>query len=177
MDKLNIRNPRDIPVSVFIGISLVIIFLLFNAKVLNSLPCGGSIQEVFCSNFCHIEPVHLMSNLISLYVLSSVEQQMGFKPFMWLMIFLLLFNTLAEYLARKIFNYSKCSIGFSGILFGIVSWELVTKKELDIGGVLAIVISVLPQSLSGKNIDVIGHIIGAISGIIGGVLWKFINKI
>jgi len=174
--QLKIRHPKDVPVSTFIAVSLVVVFLLYNAKVLNALPCGNSFQEVFCSNFCHIEIVHLLSNLFSLYALSTVEQQMGFKPFAWLMIFLLLFNTLAEYFVKKLLNYSKCSIGFSGILFGVMTWDIISKKKIDLEVAAAILISVFSPSLTGKNISFTGHAIGAFSGIIGALLWKVINK-
>ena len=170
------KDFKDVQVSAFVGLSIVIVFILFNIQVINALPCGTGIHEVFLSNFVHIELSHLISNLYALYALSRVEQEMGFKPFIWLLIFLLLFNTLVEFLARKIWKNMKCSIGFSGILFGIATWELVSKKQLNIEILLAIVIMVVGPSIQNNRVSLTGHVIGSISGIIGGVLWKILNK-
>ena len=170
------KNFKDVQVSAFVGLSIVIVFILFNIQVINALPCGNDIHEVFLSNFVHIELSHLISNLYALYALSRVEQEMGFKPFIWLLIFLLLFNTLVEFLARKLWKNMKCSIGFSGILFGIATWEIVSKKQLNIEILLAIVIMVVGPSIQNNRASLTGHFIGAISGIIGGVLWKIFNK-
>ena len=170
------KDPKDVPVSVFISVSMIVIFLLFNTQVINAVPCGKNIGDVFKSNFVHIDMAHLISNLYALYALSRVEQEMGLKPFVWLVIFLLIFNTLAEFLLRYILPNSKCAIGFSGILFGIMTWELVSKRQIDIEIMLAIVIMVVGPSLKSKNVSFTGHAIGAISGIIGGIVWKMIHK-
>ena len=170
------KHFNDIPVSVFIAISMIIVFLLFNAKVLTALPCGKGIHEVMMSNFVHIDTMHLVSNLYALYAISRVEQEMGLKPFVWLLIFLLVFNTLAEVAAKSIWKELPCGIGFSGILFGLFTWELVSKKTIDVELILAIVIMVVGPSLQNKKISMSGHAIGALSGIVGGIIWKFVNK-
>lgn len=169
------KNPRDVPICTFIGLSLVLVFILFNAQVINAIPCGNNIHEVFMSNFVHIDLTHLMYNLYALYALSRVEKEMGFRSFIWLFIFLLFFNTLAEYGAKKIWVDLKCSIGFSGVLFGMMTWELLTKNKFDMTLFVAIVIMVIFPSLNNKKISLRGHAIGAISGIIGGILWKILN--
>jgi membrane associated rhomboid family serine protease len=170
------KNPNDVPVSVFIALSIIIVFLLFNAKVVTSLPCGKDIHEVFMSNFIHLDMAHIMSNLYALYAISRVEQEMGFKPFIYLLIFLLIVNTIAEFFARYIWKDLPCSIGFSGILFGLITWELVSKKNLDVELLLAIVIMVVGPTLHSSKVSLSGHAIGAVSGIAAGLIWKFFNK-
>lgn len=170
------KDPNDVPVSVFIALSIIIIFLLFNAQVITSLPCGKSIQDVFMSQFVHVDTLHLVSNLYALYAISRVEKEMGFKSFIWLIIFTLSFNTLVEFIIRQIWSDLPCSIGFSGILFGLMTWEMVSKKEFDTELFLAIVIMVVGPSLKSKKVSLSGHAIGAVSGIIAGILWKYINK-
>ena len=170
------KDFNDIPVSVFIAISMIVVYLLFNAKVLTALPCGKGIHEVMISNFIHLDAMHLVSNLYALYAISRVEQEMGLMPFVWLLIFLLVFNTLAEFFAKIIWKDLPCGIGFSGILFGLFTWELVSKKTVDLELILAIVIMVVGPSLQDKKISLSGHIIGALSGIFGGIIWKFFNK-
>ena len=170
------KDPKKVSVSAFIAVSIIIVFVLFNVQVINAIPCGKSFKDVFASNFVHVDASHLMSNLYALYALSRVEEEMGFKPFMWLLIFLLMFNTLAEFIAKQIWSDKTCTIGFSGVLFGIATWELVSKKTLDVQMILAIIIMVVGPSMKGKNISLSGHAIGAVSGIVGGLLWKTINK-
>jgi membrane associated rhomboid family serine protease len=170
------KDPKDVPVTVFISLSMIVIFLMFNAKVITSLPCGKSIHEVFISNFIHVDTTHLISNMYALYTISRVEQEMGFIPFIHLLIFLLIVNTIAELSIRRIWKDLPCSIGFSGILFGLFTWELVSKKKIDIEMLLAIVIMVVGPSLNNKNISLSGHFIGALSGMLAGVSWNFIYK-
>lgn len=170
------RNPKDVPVSVFIAVSMIVVFLLFNAKVITALPCGKGMREVFMSNFVHIDAMHLISNLYALYAVSRVEQEMGFQSFIWLLIFLLIVNTLAEFIAKRIWQDMPCSIGFSGILFGLLTWELVSTRKFDVEVFLAIIIMVVGPSLTNKKASLSGHIIGAISGILGGFAWKILHK-
>jgi membrane associated rhomboid family serine protease len=170
------KDPKDVPVSVFVALSMIVVFLLFNAKVVTSVPCGKGVHDIFMSNFVHIDTMHLISNLYALYAISKVEQEMGFIPFIWLLIFLIVFNTIAEFLSRRIWKNMPCSIGFSGILFGLFTWELVSKKKFDIEIILAIVIMVVGPSLKNKNVSLSGHAVGAVSGIVAGIIWKFINK-
>lgn len=169
-------NCKNTPVSVLISLSLIIVFLLFNTKVINALPCGKSIYEVFMSNFVHIDTTHLVSNLYALYAISRVEQEMGLKPFIWLLIFLLVFNTVGEFIVKYIWKDLPCSIGFSGILFGLMTWELVSKKNFDIELIIAVVIIVVGPSLKSTKVSLSGHIIGAVSGIIGALIWKVFNN-
>lgn len=170
------KDYKNLPVSTFLAISIIIIFLLFNAKVVNAVPCGKGIHDVFMSNFVHIDVMHLVSNLYALYALSRVEQEMGLQSFVWLLIFLLIFNTIAEFAARKIWKDMKCGIGFSGILFGMMTWELVSKKKFDVAIMLAIVIMVVGPSLQSKKVSLSGHAIGAASGIVGALIWKLFNR-
>jgi len=165
-------NLQNIQISSFIAISMIIIFFIFNAKIINNVPCGKGIKDVFISNFVHINFTHLLSNLHALYALSRVEEEMGFKSFMWLLIFLLIFNTLAEFALRNIWKDMKCSIGFSGILFGMMTWELIVKKKLDNELMIAIIIMIAGPSLRTKKASLSGHVIGAVSGIVGALIWK-----
>lgn len=170
------KDPKNVPVTVYIAISLIVVFLLFNAQVITAVPCGKGIHEVFMSNFVHIDVMHLVSNLYALYAISRVEQEMGFQPFIWLLIFLLIFNTLAEFITKLIWKDLSCSIGFSGILFGLITWELVSKKKFDVELMIVIIIMVVGPSLKNKKVSLFGHAIGAVSGIIGALMWKVFNN-
>lgn len=168
-------NTSKLPVSSFIAISIIVIYLLFTTNIISEIPCGTSIHNIFMSNFVHIDAAHLISNLYALYAISRVEEKLGFKPFIWLIVFLLAFNTLVEYILRNVIKDMKCSIGFSGILFGLITWELLTTRKLDVQLIIAIVISVITPSIGNKKVSLSGHAVGALSGVVGGIIWKTIN--
>ena len=71
------KNPEKIPISMSIGLVLIIIFTLFNTGVLTQLPCEGTLHNIFASTFTHVELTHLLSNLCALYDLSRIEEDMG----------------------------------------------------------------------------------------------------
>ena len=163
---------KNIPVSVSIAILIVIIYSLYLTKAIKSLPCHNDLISIFYGNFVHIKISHLAVNIFALYALSNVERDIGARRFFALLIFLVIFNTLIEFILRKIFKSLPCSIGFSGILFGISAWELVTTKEFDILLIMSILAMVMVPSVEDSRASLVGHSIGAISGVIGGLIWN-----
>ena len=166
---------KKIPVSVFITLTIVLIFGLYATTALKQIPCGKDITNVLYGNFVHIDIYHLLSNIFALYALSRVEISIGWKSFLALICFLLFFNTLAETAMYRIFKTLKCSIGFSGVLFGIATWELVNNKGFDWFIGLSVLTMIAGPSINNPKASLIGHSIGAISGIIGGLLWSKIG--
>lgn len=162
-------------VSIFLATSIIVIFMLYSFSLIKTIPCGNDLLKTFSRNFIHIEKYHLISNLIALYALSRIEEKIGMKRFLLLIIFLLVFNTIIETITLKLYPSFKCSIGFSGVLFGVLSWELVMTKKIDIYLVLSILLITVTPSLKNKNISLVGHMVGAFSGLIGGVIWKYIS--
>ena len=175
MDKNHIVV-QNIPTSTIIGCSLIIIFLLYSTKHITKVPCGTDIKDIFMTNFVHTDLYHLLFNLYALYALSRVERYIGYQKFAVLILFLLVFTTLGEYIIKKIIHQNQCSIGFSGILFGLLTWEIIIVNKIDIIVLMAIVVKVIYPSLYNKKVSFTGHLIGAIGGIIAGLLWKkYIN--
>ena len=173
---MNTVNYKDVPVSVFFGISILLIFILYTTSVIKTIPCGEGILNTFMRNFIHIDIYHIIANLFSLYALSRVEQKIGLQRFLILILFLLAFNTIIESAAKKVKPDLKCSIGFSGVLFGIMTWELITTKKLDLYLLLSIITIIILPSLQNSKASLVGHAIGAVSGIIGGLIFKFIDQ-
>lgn len=168
---------KDIQVSLFIAVSVVIVFALYVTAAIKTIPCDKNMMSIFFSNFVHLEPSHLIANLFALYNLARVEKQLGPKKFGCLIVFLLFFTTIVEVTAHKLFSELKCSIGLSGILFGIMSWELTTKRGLDLMIVLSIIgVVVTPTVQNSKGSSLLGHAVGAIAGVIGGILWKMVGN-
>jgi hypothetical protein len=165
---------KDIPVCLFLAVSIVVVFAMYVTTIIKTIPCGKSIMSSFCSNFVHVEPYHLMANLFALYALARVERDIGSRKFFGLIIFLLIFTSISEVVAHKMFSNLPCSIGFSGILFGIMAWELTAKKDFNIFIAISIFGVVVAPSIQNSKASLVGHAVGAITGIIGGILWKSI---
>jgi len=163
---------KDVPVSSMLAVSIVIVFVLYLMTIIKTIPCGDSVLSSFCSNFVHVDIYHLLANLVALYALTRVERDIGVKHFSFLILFLLIFTSIMEVIAHKLFPSMPCSIGLSGILFGIMAWELTTKKGLDPLILLSIIGVVTMPSLQNPKASLIGHAVGAIAGVIGGLLWR-----
>ena len=163
---------KDVPVSVFLAVSIIVVFSLYATTALKEIPCGKDVMSLFYSNFVHIDVYHLLSNLFALYALSRVEVATGGKKFTALIVFLLLFNTLAEAAMYRIFKGLPCSIGFSGVLFGVAAWELVTNKGFDWMVALSLVVMIAGPSIQNPKASLMGHTVGAVAGVVGGLLWS-----
>ena len=138
-------NPKEVPVSVFYCVSIIIVFLLYISNVIKSIPCGKDMKHVFMTNFIHIDFEHLLANLFGLYSLSRVERNMGTKPFFFLVLYLLIVSSVIESIIHKIFKNIPCSIGFSGVLFGVMTYEIIKTKKINIFLVGSILLNLIPE--------------------------------
>ena len=93
---------KNTPVSAFFSVVIIIVFLLYFTSIFKTIPCGNTVLDQFYSNFIHTDIYHISANLYALYALSRVERKMGTKKFLYLIIFLLVFNTILEILAKKL---------------------------------------------------------------------------
>lgn len=170
---LNLNQFKDVPVSVLLAVTMVVVFSLYVTNLLKTVPCGKKGLSILLGNFVHVDFYHLVANLFALYSLSRIEVRLGWKKFIGLVVFLLAFNTVAEVAVHMAYPDIPCSIGFSGVLFGMMTWELVSTKQLDIMLLLSIFTTVVYPSLTSTKASLSGHLVGAVSGIIGGLLWKW----
>ncbi len=149
-------------VSLVIGVLLVAIFGL---KLDTSTLCNNNILHNASRDFIHAEPYHLLVNLFGLYYVSALEEKIGSAKYSILVVSLILLSSLITFIARKMFDI-KCSIGFSGVILGLLSYMLLdsSKDNSSLYPILYLIaISIYPTS---KNISVSGHLIGIFSGII-----------
>jgi len=165
-------NFKQVPVSVMIAVSIVVIFSLYATTAIKEIPCGKDVMTIFYGNFVHVDVYHLISNIYALYALSRVELSMGGKQFTGLIVFLLVFNTLAESLMHKMFKDLPCSIGFSGILFGVTAWEMATTQDLDWVLVSSLIAMIAGPTIQNPKASLMGHAVGAVVGVIGGLMWS-----
>ena len=166
----HIKKIQNVPVSSLLAVIIIVIFALYFTTAIKTIPCGKDVMSQFYSNFVHVKPWHLITNLFTLYALSRVEENIGSKKFFSLIAFSLVVNTLLEVGLHKIIKLP-CSIGFSGVLFSVITWEMVTTKTFDLYLLLSIFAMVIIPSLQSKKVSLTGHLVGAISGVISGLLW------
>lgn len=166
---------KNNPISAFIATVVIVIFSLYTTNAIKTIPCDKNMVDNFKSTFVHVDRLHLMSNLYALYALSRVERELGTKKFLILIIFLVCINTIIETSLHKITNKIPCSIGFSGILFGIMAYEIITQRGIDPYILSSILIMVITPSLKSSKVSFSGHLIGTVSGVISALIYsKFI---
>ena len=166
------KKNNKIPVCSFLISTLIIIFSLSVSSLLKINVCNKDFLSSLINNFIHLEFYHLITNTYSLYVLSRVEEEIGSKNFLLLIIFSLVCNTILETILYKLNKNIKCSIGFSGILFTILVFEILTKNKIDIQIILSIVVSVILPNIYSSKVSFTGHLIGVMSGILSAYLYK-----
>ena len=168
-----IKSLEKIPVSSFIIMSLLIIFALYFINIVKTVPCEKDMASVFVSNFIHTDFFHILGNAFSLYSLSVVEERLGSSAFIKLMIFFLVTNTVLETTLHKLID-APCSIGFSGVLFSMMTFELVAKNIIDTNILLSLIFNIFFTVVKGKDskTSIYGHVIGIISGSIAGIIFK-----
>lgn len=167
--------PKIQPVFLVISIILVIIYLGYNSGKLKTLPCGPGFLAAFERNFIHLDLTHLAANLGSFYVLSRIEAQNGSGNFFKVILLLLALTTTGE-VVFKLGQGSKCAIGFSGILFGLIAWELINSSgKINAQIILGLILAVAGTSLNNPKASLEGHALGAAAGVVAGIgnqIWK-----
>lgn len=162
------------PICSFLFVLLIIIFSLYFTTAIKNIPCEKNLSSIFLSNFVHVNFYHLLSNLVGIYSLSIVEERLGYKNFLSLLIFILVFNTAFEAVLHKFID-TPCSIGFSAVLFGFLSFDFVKEKRFDYRLMISVILHLI-STRNDKSISMQGHIVGIVSGIIAGLLYREIDK-
>jgi membrane associated rhomboid family serine protease len=169
------KDPLNYPICSFFAVLITIIFSLYFTNALKTIPCEKDMKSVFISQFIHTEFLHLISNLYGIYSLSRIEIKIGPKKFFSLIIFLLIFTSILESILHQLIE-TPCSIGFSGILYGVFTFEIMAiKDDFDYNLLIAIVADTISQKMMKNKISLYGHIIGVLSGILGGFIFKKLN--
>ncbi len=152
-----------------LSLSMVAVFIAYNAGKFKSLPCGPGLLPALERNFIHLDITHLLANLGSFWILSRIEVKEGSAQFTGIVLALLALITTGE-LVFKIGQGKKCAIGFSGVLFGLIAWELVSKSvKLNGQVILAIILAVVGTSVGNPKVSLEGHALGAAAGVVAGL--------
>ena len=151
------------PVSIAIGIVLVAIFTMYKSGKFTQLPCENNLLKNASRDFIHVDTYHLIVNMLALYYVSDLEVQIGSVKYTALVTIIVAVSAVLTYFADKVLHLT-CSIGFSGVLLGLMAYTLLARREkLNWKPILYLIaVSVTP---SAPNISVSGHLIGIIAGV------------
>jgi membrane associated rhomboid family serine protease len=154
-------------ITLTISLIIIVIYALYKIEFIKNIPCEKDVLSILKSNFVHTDGAHLMANLYGLYAVSNIETKLGTDNFVWLFIFILVISTLTEYIIKQTFDI-KCSIGISGILMGLLTWNIIISNKVNgkhnLESIIAVVILVAYPSIKCKNSSLSGHLAGALSG-------------
>lgn len=171
MENCSIQKIKEIPITTFISLLLIIIYFLYSSNIISHVPCDNNLASNIMSSFVHTDPTHLIYNLYAILALSRVETILGSKQFLYLIIFLTIMNSVFETLLKKIIPETPCSIGFSGVLFGILFWEIISNNGMDIFILSSVIPLVLIPSVMDKKSSFSSHFIGMVTGTISGYIY------
>lgn len=157
-------------------ISMTIVYCLYHFKYLIDVPCKNSFINVVLRNFIHTNTFHFISNLAGLIILYKVESSTGFNHFALIFLSLLFINSIIEWVLYQYTNM-KCSIGLSGIIFGFAVFELMNVSNCTLSALIGLVAMITLPSIKNSDVSVLGHLIGVVSGMIIGMIYRcFLKK-
>ena len=129
------------PVSLIIAILLVIINFGTQNNIANI--CENNFLNYIFRNFYHVNTAHLIINLFSFYVLSEVEILIGSGQYIILLLTILLISSILDFIITLLFPNITCSIGFSGILFGLLAWEMMALHNFNFFVLMLLIFNVI----------------------------------
>lgn len=159
---------------VFVGLSLVLIVIatFYMTGQWEQIQCGDEPLLIFQRQFIHVTLRHLLANLFVFFILSRVESKIGSFRFAFLLLQISVWCVVVEYAVSRLINVN-CAIGFSGILFGLLVWEVMQVNEpLSATVVFTLLLIIILPSLSNPNASLMGHALGAASGALVALYYK-----
>jgi membrane associated rhomboid family serine protease len=177
-----IPNQKNTPVTKFLSISLIVIFLLQELTgtllvksfaLFAPLVTSGEWWRLISAGFLHGSIIHLLFNVYILWVIGSqLESIVGNIKFVIIYFVSLLGGSVASYLFSPFGSYS---IGASGAIFGLMGAMLVVgrKRNLDISQITTLVAINIVIGFVLSGIDWRAHLGGLATGAF--ITWVLIN--
>lgn len=160
------------PVSLVVGLLLVLVWV-FTLQGLNlDEICGKGFAKALARNFVHLNLFHLLVNLYALEALSRIELYLGSGSYLILLFIILLLASTMEFLLNETMPSLRCSIGFSGVLFGLLAWELMVMGQFQPYLFLVLLVMVVFPTLQNPQASLIGHGLGALAGVLTALVWR-----
>ena len=153
------NTDKQISSSLYIAVINIAVYLLYKIKFFDSTNiCNDDILSRIQGSFVHVNFTHLAMNLIGLYILSDIEKVVGSEKFIKVVLFIIASSSIIETILK-----TSCSIGFSGVLYGLLAYEMFIKKKIELDIIIVLVtLCFIPDNYS--NISHSGHLIGFVSG-------------
>jgi membrane associated rhomboid family serine protease len=177
-----IPNQKNTPVTKFLSISLIAIFLLQELTgtllvksfaLFAPLVTSGEWWRLISAGFLHGSIIHLLFNVYILWVIGSqLESIVGNIKFIIIYFVSLLGGSVASYLFSPFGSYS---IGASGAIFGLMGAMLVVgrKRNLDISQITTLVAINVVIGFVLSGIDWRAHLGGLATGAF--ITWVLLN--
>jgi hypothetical protein len=159
------------PITAIVTTVIIVIAALYGFGVLKDVPCGEGVLKGLNRTFIHANWKHVAANLFAFLVLSRIEERYGSKFFGILIVQILVIATMIELVAFQFFDVP-CSVGFSGVIFGLIAWELMNDRDVNITLFLGLAGMVVAPSLQNSKASLTGHAIGAVAGLLVAIYYK-----
>jgi len=162
------------PVSIVIGVALSVVFGLYRGGVLTDIDCSNNVGAALLRDFTHVDVLHFLVNMVSFAYVSGVEKREGSLKYLAVMGGILILSALATVGLTAWLNV-RCSIGFSGVVLGLMAYGLITSdlKQFWVPLLYLLAVSIMPTS---SNVSISGHLIGLGAGSIIGLLDRFVLR-
>ena len=150
-----------------LAIPMILITILYHTGTITNIPCDNNILSNAARNFIHVDTMHIIGNLSVFFILShELVKTFGFKYVLILLLSLLIIIVIIDTIYLKLVPDQRCSIGFSGILYGMLVWNILSKSSITASSLISIGILVLFPSMTSSNVSLSGHLIGAGAGLV-----------
>jgi membrane associated rhomboid family serine protease len=169
------QNFKFVSTTGIVTLTLIAIQLFASNTFTN---CGdGTISRQVYHSLVHGSLMHLIVNIFTFIQLYKLEQTLGsFKYLILILLILLLSSALYWFMSKMLYGYVTCSVGFSGVLFGLLVWSRMVLNGGSFGAneiKLWALLLILP-ALQNPQISWLGHLSGLI---IGFLLWPILSPI
>lgn len=126
----------------------------------------------------HGSAVHLLVNIFTFIQLYRLEQILGSRNYFILILIILILSSLLYWLINKLLygSYLQCSVGFSGVLFGLLVWSrmVINGGSFNIREILLWSSLLIIPVLQNPRISLLGHLSGLLVGLF---LWPILSPI
>lgn len=158
------------PVFFITAAVLLGVFFLVQPRI-DDAPCDDSVGHAAVRPWLHGNWSHLLANLVAFWALVEVEKRIGSRSFALLLGFLLLAVVLMDFIVPR--SIDKCSIGFSGVVLGLLVWDAFAQGSLSFEW--AAMLSLLwiwlgPIISGGGRVSLWGHLYGILAGMLAAFL-------
>jgi membrane associated rhomboid family serine protease len=139
------------------------------------ISCAATLPAALTRPAAHANVGHLAANLFAFYVLSqSIQPRIGTLNYVLLIAFLWLTTSLMDIAFKQ-----RCSIGFSGVVLGLLVWDLFDRGQLkfDLAALAALAFVWLQPMLAGQsNVSMSGHLYGLLAGLVAVVATRALKS-